>query len=102
MRKTLLVIALALNTGCATHVEVKQPVSPTPIYPPLYDVKPLKHLLYQTQIEALKLEQFAKNSRGLMRLQWALEAYKFAAKDLYDEIQYAPPAQINYQPWQVR
>lgn len=100
MFKTLPILA-ALLTGCAQYAGVTQPVSPTPVYPPMYDVQPLKRLIQQTQIEALKLEEFVNNSDGLLRLQWSLERYKFAAKDLYYDIQTAPAAQISYQPWQT-
>jgi hypothetical protein len=102
MRKTLLVIGLVLNAGCAAYVGESQPVSPVPIYPPLYDTKPLKQSLQQSQVEALKFKRFVDDSGRMIRLQWALESYIAATKELYNEIYSAPPAQISYYPWQVQ
>jgi len=99
--KKLLLLSILLS-GCAQYCGVEQPTSPTPIYPPMYDVQPLKQLLRQTQNEALRLEQFAKNDNNLLRLRWALEAYKYAAQDLYYAVETSPQATITYQPWQTR
>lgn len=98
--KKLLLLSILL-TGCASIEPPKEPTSPTPIYPPLYDVRPIRELLPQAQSEAKKLKQFVDRSGRMMRLQWALEAYLSAADELYNEIIYAPPAQVSYEPWQI-
>jgi hypothetical protein len=102
MKKLLLLLPILL-TGCATYVGVEQPTSPNPIYPPVYDVEPLKQLLYQTQTEAIKLEKFVKSmqSQNLINLERSLHSYKYSAKDLYDSIVNSPTASVNYTPWQT-
>lgn len=101
MKKLLLLSAFALLTGCA-YQGTPNPVSPVPIYPPLYDTQPLKQALHQSQIEALKFKRFVDDSGRMIRLQWALESYTAATKELYNEILSAPPAQVSYYPWQVQ
>lgn len=102
MLKALLLLTV-LTTGCATYTEVSPYQTTGPIYPPSYNVQPLKDLLRQTQYEALDLETFVKSmqSQNLINLERSLHAYKYAAKDLYDSIVNTPTASVNYSPWQT-
>lgn len=103
MQKTLFILT-ALITGCVTYPEVSPYQTTGPIYPPSYNVQPLKDLLRQTQNEALDLETFVKSmqSQNLINLERSLNAYKYAAKDLYDDIVNTPTASVNYSPWQTQ
>jgi hypothetical protein len=105
MRKTLLIINLTFVTGCAYHEQGPQyATTPGPIYPPVYDVRPLKQSLRQAQDQALELETFVKQmkSPNLINLERSLNAYKYAARDLYFNIVNTPTATVNYSPWQIQ
>jgi len=105
MKTILLLPALALITGCAQYAGTNNPqvLSPSPIYPPVYDVEPLKQLLRETQAEAIKLETFVKSmqSSNLINLERSLHSYKYSARDLFDSIVNTPTASVNYTPWQT-
>lgn len=91
-----------LLVGCA-HTEPKTgPVSVDPIYPPLFDVTAIKEHLNDAQRETLKLKKFVANSGGMCMLQSTIDIYLVSAQNLYDQIVYAPPAQVRYEPWQIQ
>ena len=102
MRYTLLLIVLL--TGCVSYVgtDHPQPVSPIPVYPPLYDVRPVKNALIQAQNEVIGLDQFVSNNSSMFRLKCLIDAYKLAAEDLAYAIDNTTNAQINYHPWRVQ
>lgn len=96
------ILLASLLVGCA-HTETK-PTKPliAPINPPLFDVTAIKQQLIESQKQAIALRQFVVNSGGLYRLQSSIDIYLVSAQNLYDEIVYAPPAQVSYQPWQIQ
>lgn len=91
-----------LLIGCAHTEPESQPVSIDPVYPPLFDVTDIKEHLNKTQRETLKLKKFVASSGGMCVLQSTIDIYLVSAQNLYDEIVYAPPAQIRYEPWQIQ
>lgn len=101
MKKLLLIPALALLTGCAQYCGVEQPLSPTPIYPPMYDVRPLRNNLRAGIGQAQKLKAFSAHDNNLMRLNWALDAYNIACVNLLEALDTSNTATISYKPWQT-
>jgi hypothetical protein len=99
MKKYLLPSLLV--AGCTQYCGV-DPVSPTPIYPPLFDIRPLKQILEQSHPQAQKLKQFVENAGDMVPLQCAVDTYIMATQDLYYQINNTPTAQVQYRPWQTR
>lgn len=104
MHRTLLIISISLLTGCAQYcgVETGTGTYGTPIYPPIYDVQPMRNAANASRLEARKLKQFVGDDRNLIRLIWALDAYEAASTDLLEAINTAPEATIRYSPWQMQ
>lgn len=102
MHRTLLLITL-LFTGCAQYCGVEPGTGTygTPIYPPVYDVQPMRNVINAGAVQAQRLRQFAGNDRNLIRLIWALDAYEAANRDLLQAINTSPGATITYTPWQM-
>jgi hypothetical protein len=102
--KKLLLPYLALLTGCAQYCGVEPGTGTygTPIYPPVYDVQPMRNAIYNATNEARKLKQFVGDDRNLIRVIWALEAYETANTDLLGAINTAPGATVTYTPWQMQ
>ena len=102
MKKLLLLPVLSLMTGCATYVGVEQPVSPTPVYPPMYDTRVLKVNIATGLQEAYRLKKFTYTDNNLMRLDWALDAYINANKNLQNALYICNTATLSYNDWQVQ
>lgn len=103
MRKVIPLILLL--TGCASQPEycgVEYPPSPTPIYPPMYDIQPMLRSAYVSLQEARRLKQFAGDDRNLIRVINALLAYESASTSLIEAINTSPDASIRYNPWQIQ
>jgi len=104
MKNILLLPVIVLLTGCAQYAGVAEPGTGTygtPIYPPTFDIHPMRNVLQAGATESQKLMQFVGNDNNLIRLRWALERYQDATEGLYNAINTAPGASITYTPWQM-
>lgn len=99
--KKLLILSVLL-TGCAQYYEPGTGTYGVPIYPPTYDVQPMRNIANAGIVEAQKLRQFVGNDNNLIKLRWALESYESSSRDLIYAINTAQGATITYTPWQMQ
>jgi hypothetical protein len=64
--------------------------------------KTIKENIKYDQMETIKLKKFVANSGVMCMLQSTIDIYLVSAQNLYDQIVYAPPAQVRYEPWQIQ